>query len=383
MNKTNVAIFEGIKPLIQYEGTPCLSIYFPVVLGGDSAYVNATRFKTLLRSAEEKLHQRGMSVKEIEEFLAPVNALQGDVKFWQDQEEALGVFVGKDFFRTEKLRVSCEDFVFVGSRFYIRPLIAMLNTNGKFYILALSGNDVRLLEASKTTIKEVDLRHVPKSLADALKYDEVEKQYQYYSPLPRDFALGHGHGGGEELSKEQHMRYFQQIDRGLHEFLKNGHIPLVLAGVEYLLSIYREVNTYPNLVGDGIPGNPDRVRVTYEELREKALPLVEPVFRQAQKNAYEQYKNFVGTGKTSNRIEEILPAAHTGRVGILFLHSQKHLWGNYDAEKNSVTIHTQHQNGDEELLNLAALFALQNSGRVFEVTEEMPDTTECAAIYRF
>jgi len=383
MNKQNVAVFEGIKPLFQFEGHPCLTIYLPVVRGGDSAYFNATHFKTLLRTAEEKLQQKGMSTKEIEGFLAPALALQGDVEFWQEQEEALGVFVGKDFFRIEKLKVPCEDFVFLDRRFYIRPLIAMLNGSGKFYILALSGNDIRLLEASRSLVKEVDLKKVPKSLADALKYDEEEKQYQFHSPMPRHFLLGHGHGGGEELSKEHYLRYFQQIDRGLHEFLRNGHTPLVLAGVEYLLSIYREANTYPYLVAEGVAGNPERVRITYEELRDKALPLVEPIFRRAQKDAYEQYRNFLGTGKTSNRIEEILPAAQSGRVGFLFLHSGKHIWGNYDSEKNSVTIHAEPQNGDEELFNLAAIFTLQNSGRVFEVSEEMPDSTGCAAVFRF
>jgi hypothetical protein len=30
----------------------------------------------------------------------------------------------------------------------------------------------------------------------------------------------------------------------------------VLAGVEYLLPIYREANTYPHLLAEGIHGNP-------------------------------------------------------------------------------------------------------------------------------
>jgi len=36
--------------------------------------------------------------------------------------------------------------------------------------------------------------------------------------------------------------------------------PLVLAGVEYLFPIYQEANTYPDLVEEGITGNPENLK---------------------------------------------------------------------------------------------------------------------------
>jgi len=87
-------------------------------------------------------------------------------------------------------------------------------------------------------------------------------------------AKFHGQGVGIDEAKEDILRYFQHIDRGLHALLKDETAPLMLAGVEYLFPLYQEANTYPHLLEQGITGNPDKLKA--ETLREKAWDIVEP-----------------------------------------------------------------------------------------------------------
>lgn len=59
--------------------------------------------------------------------------------------------------------------------------------------------------------------------------------------------MGKG-GGSDESAKNELLRYFRLVSDGLTEFLNGDRVPFVLAGVEYSLPIYKEANTYPNLI---------------------------------------------------------------------------------------------------------------------------------------
>jgi hypothetical protein len=86
---------------------------------------------------------------------------------------------------------------------------------------------------------------------------------------------------------------------------------LVLAATEYYLPLYREVNTYPHLVGEVIPGTP-QLR-NDEELHAHDWKLVESLFDQQRVWAIVQYRNLMGTGRASDQFVEIVLAAATFR----------------------------------------------------------------------
>lgn len=48
----------------------------------------------------------------------------------------------------------------------------------------------------------------------------------------------------EPLKRTSRTRFFQEVDKGLHKLLKSEPSPLVLAGLEHILSIYREGNLF-------------------------------------------------------------------------------------------------------------------------------------------
>ena len=94
----------------------------------------------------------------------------------------------------------------------------------------------------------------------------------------------------------------------MHELLREETTPLVLAGVEYLFPIYREANTYPYLLEQGVAGNPDKLKA--ETLREKAWGIVEPSVLQNQQEAAARYEELATTDRASTNISEIVPAAY-------------------------------------------------------------------------
>jgi hypothetical protein len=156
----------------------------------------------------------------------------------------------------------------------------------------------------------------------------------------------------------------------------------VLAGVEYLFPLYKEANSYPHLVEEGIPGNPEEQSL--EELHAQAWPLVQPFFMQAQEKATAQYGQLAGTGQATADVKEAVLAAHHGRVDVLFVAIGVQVWGSVDPSTGTVKVHQDPEPGDQDLLDLAAIQTILNGGTVYaSEPEQVPEGAPLAAVFRY
>jgi hypothetical protein len=318
--------------------------------------------------------------------LKPAKALIKDNRFWQYQADTLAAFISSDGFHHYRFPLKFDELLVVTDRFHIKPLLYLFTNDGRFYILALSQNEVRLFQCSRYSIREVELEDAPRSLSEALQYDDPRKQLQYHTQTPggtgKRAAMFHGHGVGKDDMKENILRFFHQVDQGLQKILREERAPLVLAGVDYLLPIYQEANSYSHLMEKGIAGNPEGLNP--EELQQEAWRLVEPYFLKAQEDAAAQYEQFAGGDRASSEIEKIIPAALDGRVDLLFVAVGVQRWGTFDPVTFSIHLHEELGPGDEDLLDFAALHTLLNGGTVYAVKpEEVPDEAPVAAVFRY
>jgi Bacterial archaeo-eukaryotic release factor family 3 len=272
------------------------------------------------------------------------------------------------------------------NRFHVKPLLALLAAGHRFYVLALSQNQVRLLEGTPHGVQEAELTDVPRSLGDALKYDDLEKELGLHVAGrggPGARAVFHGHGAGGEVDKALVERFLRQVDDGLREVLKAETAPLVLAGVDYEQAMFRQLTRYPHVLGQGIGGNPEQLRPA--ELRERAWAIVEPVFARARLQAAERYEKAAGRGQgAAGAVAEVVRAALQGRVDTLLVAVGEQRWGTVDPQALGVRIHDQRQPGDEDLLDRAAMHTLLTSGTVFAVPpQQVPGPGPAAALLRY
>jgi len=91
------------------------------------------------------------------------------------------MFLSPEVFRAYMLPYVFKELVIVADRFHIRPLLPLLSGDGRFYILALSQNKVRLLQGTHYSVNEVPLTDVPKNLAETLRDDDSWKGLQMHS----------------------------------------------------------------------------------------------------------------------------------------------------------------------------------------------------------
>ena len=393
----NLPSKDDLRMLMNIEEDPCISLFFPTYRRGTDRQQNRMTLINQVREVKQHFLASELSARKTEAstqriaaLLQPIDNLLEENTSWQHPESSMTVFCSPNHFHVYHLPFRVTEQVVVATHFYLKPLLPLLN-DGHFFVLALSQNERRLIEGTRYSMHLVEVPEtVPENLAQALRYDQPENQVRYYSSSSRGYsskggrraAIFYGQGVGIDDTKKNLLRYFQQIDRGLHELLHDQQAPLVLAGVEYLLPIYREANTYPHLIEQSITGNPEQLSI--ETLHEHAWSIVERVVLKEQQEAQARYRELAQTEQASSNVSEVVPAAFYGHVADLFVALDKQLWGTFDPTTYTIEVHEEPLPNDEELLDLAAMQTVRHGGSVYAVEHtHMPGEALVAAVFRY
>jgi hypothetical protein len=385
----DIICIDEIKNLIQRSPGLFVSIYLPTHHTGGSDPQDPIRLKNLIRQGEDKLTRAGLRTTEARVMLEPIQRLVGDNMFWRQQSDGLAIFVHNNNYAYYQVPSLMDETVVVTNRFHIKPLLSLLNNCGWYYVLALSRNEIRLLQCTEFNSIRVRLEGVPKNLDEYMQSEVPDARITYHSSTQASgaavgsaSAVQSGEGSKANYDKNTVYQYFEKVNKGVFNVLKDEKAPLVLTGVDYLLPIYRKANNYNNLIAGGIDGNPETW--TDDVLRQQAWKIVKPYFDKSKQEAMAQFNQSAGTGLTSTDIKEIITNAHSGRIRFLFLAKGANQWCTYDATSNDVILSQNAQQSDEDLLDLAAFETLAHAGTVYIVDREnVPGNTAMSAVLRY
>ncbi|GBE90339.1 hypothetical protein [Nostoc cycadae] len=385
---------DEIKTLTEHNEKPCVSLYMPMQKAGSEIRQNPIRFKNLIREAQARLEAMEISKNEANQLLQPAMELDTG-EFWENQDQSLAIFIAPGIFRYYQLPMEFAELVVVSDRFHIKPLLYLINHDGQFYVLALSQQDLKFFAGTRSGLNEVEVENLPKSLDKALLYDETAKEGQFRIATKKGSTAtsfsssqpGAFHGQGSP-DRDQHqeaiLQFFHIVDAELHEKLREETAPLILAGVDYLHPIYRQANSYTNLLEQGITRRLELFQT--DELHADAWEIVEPLLHESEQQAMELYQQLAGegTGTASNDLKEIVAAAYYQRVDSLFVPVGQQIWGKFDPEPMNVDLHSELEPDDQDMLDFAAIHTIINGGKVYAVEpEKMPNQVQVAAIFRY
>lgn len=380
--------------LIATTERPCISIYLAGHRGEGKPGVkqDQIKLKNFIKEARTKLLALGTDQAQSEALLAPLQAVLADDGFWMEQTEGIALFSAAGFFHSQRLPYNFDgqDLVVVADRFLLKPLLPFLCNQQEFFVLALDQHAVRLLHVENHHASEVPLpRRVPHNIATTLQYEEREQQQHFMSSRPErgnerglNANFDATYHGGEADPKEEIVRYFKEIDHGLREIFNHLQSPLILAGVEYEIGLYRQHNTYPHLLAECIEGGARML--SDAELHQRGWQLVAPLIVQARAADAERFHELESKNRGSSELSEVVRAAYQGRVDTLFLATDIQRWGRYNPDDDTFVEHNEPQPGDIDLIDFAAHETLAKGGKLWPVKlAEMPAASPVAAIFRF
>lgn len=385
--KAELAEFQSLKDLktiLATEG-PCLSVYIPLSAAppNQSAKENALEWRDTLRTLEPRVQQSGALGRELLESVRDWDALFADR---QPQGRSVAVLRSSDVFSVTWLDEAVKSRAELGPRFYIRPLLAELTRQKVFYILALSQKDVRLLRCTARSSEEVALPpHVAagfEAFMNSAKPDHLTEGRAAPGP-----GAGSSKGvmfttsSDREDKGEYLAHFFRQIDRGVEELLRGKTDPVVLVGVEYEIALYRSLHSSLPLSLEAVQGAPNGLKSG--EMHARALDALLRCYETKLDEALAHYNHKVGGG-ASNRLKDVVTAAHDGRVLTLLVSDTLETTGVFDESTHSVKGRETGGPSDEDLVNDAAVQTIRHAGQVLVVPNgKMPNGAPLAAIFRF
>jgi hypothetical protein len=186
----NILQHNDLRALIQDTDGYRISIYMPTHRKAIETQQDPIRLKNLLADAEERLVDEGLRRPTARDLLEPARNLLDDNLFWQHQSDGLAIFLSTGSSHMYRLPLDFEELVVISAQFHIKPLLPVLSGDGQFFILAISQDEVRLLQGTRYNVDEVDLEGLPPSLAEALRFDDPEKQFQFHTATRPPGGIG-------------------------------------------------------------------------------------------------------------------------------------------------------------------------------------------------
>lgn len=253
---------QELKELKVFREPFCLTIYAPLIDPNAATNPNRIEVKNLLREAKTALLSAGVNPRDVKKTLRPAKLLLEDHEFWPIHHESLVLFMHHKLFRYYHIPDHAIPYMLtVETGFNVEPLLKAMKDNKQYYVLALGHKNVRLYEGDHYNLKPVQLKNFPADMKQTLNIDEYPNWREKHEIAPSYMGKGseavHGQYNVSQTDKAMLLEFFRRIDHRLHNFLFRHQKPLIIAGVGYLLPIYRKANTYPSLLPGAITGNQD------------------------------------------------------------------------------------------------------------------------------
>jgi hypothetical protein len=382
-----------LDELLACEAQPAISIYLPTHKAGRDIRQDPIRLRNLLGTAAKRL-AIDRRPPEVEGLLEPARRLVEDEEFWRHQEHGLAIFIAPGFDRIHKLPIAVAEQVAIGRHFCVRPLLPIVEATGWFWLLAITAGGTRLLRGSRWAIAPVGGIDLPQGIEEI--YNETVFQEQHYaSPTGRPSLAPSGLSKAqsfgetpEDLRKAQLLQLLRRVGAAVEPVVRREPAPLILAALPEIQGNFREIANWKELWPEGIQENPDAM--SDEALRDKAWALLAPQ-RNARSDAALGRLNALigaGNGKAATRSEAIVEAARDGRIELLFLPPDQAVWGRLSEAGDSIVIHDEPAEDDEDLLNYAAAMTLRHGGEVMvvepaRVLQQVSPSGTAAAILRY
>ena len=376
---------ELIEDLIAQPGeAPRVSLYLPTAPEPERLKENEIRLKDQLKTLAGRLEALDTPGRQAKALVRMIGDAVTDWRNGTRLERGLAVFAHAGQLRQHALPQTVPEGVFAGERYHLKPLLAALEHNRPFYLLALSQNHAGLFEGDARGLRRLKPDGSwPGSLEQVAGTEPAGKTLHYHAGARGgESAIYHGHGAGKDDVQPEVQRFLAAVDEALRELPLARRAPVVLAGVTDLLSAFRNLSDFPRLASGQIEGNVEHLGE--DELHRRAWPLLQEQLEADRRDALGSLRASDPGMPVARQLPDALRAAVDGRVDTLFVAGDSERWGRLIESSREVTRHDDWQPGDEDLLDRAAVESHQRGARVHVMAAgELPGRDAVLARLRY
>ncbi|RFS26988.1 hypothetical protein DVR12_04175 [Chitinophaga silvatica] len=301
---------QELLTLSQYYGAPAVTILLSTHRTHPDSKQDPINLKKLVTMAENQLYET-YDKREVWPILDKIKSAEAEVNH-EYNLDSLAIFASKDVLKIVKMPIPVTDRIVISDRFEIRPLLRALEQKEYYYVLTISRNKIRLLEAfNDTLVREVSNKDFP--------FENTQYYTTDHMKIIQDSYL-------DDLVKE----YFNVADKRFKEYYYAEPLPVILLGDAKMLAYYEEQMDIKNIVIGTAHGNYDDT--TPHEILKITYPIVKQHLEEKEQQALQVIDIAQSAQKLNTDFGDIYRAAQAGAADTLYIEKTYFARGTVDEE---------------------------------------------------
>lgn len=367
---------------------PCISMFLPGQRPGEPDKQHALQCKAMLTAVEKELSRRQVSASDRVSLLASLRDFLGEPDYMNTTLESIALFRSPRAFEVYHVPPTMPPLAAVEARFLVTPLLAKLAPAHNFFVLLVTRKHARLLEVDMLRTHAVPFPEgVPTDLDAFLAFKAPDHRLAnrvFAGPDVGSMAgVTFGTGSGKDHQDAYFHDFLKAVDHGLAPVLAAEGKPLVVAGAEAEVAIYRGINSWHQLAHEAVLLSPDG-GFTDEQITERARATLRGSLTEEEHRVLAQFEKHGADHRSCLEIQAILRAATEGRVRHLFITEGSRLLGNVDQINGTTRMPGEVMADCDDLINAAAVDTIRHSGQVWILPpDQMPAAVSMAAVFRY
>ncbi len=379
---------QGFYELLHASHPRSVSIYLPTPEVGADGNRRDVQLRDLVEKVLDQLKSVELKKNEHKNVMKVVDEMLSSDEFWRQGNKGFAIFVSPHLQKWYRLPIDILPLAIVSYRFHLKPLIPLVTEHEDFYLLSLSKQRVELFCGDRYGLHKEEVVGMPKDLEEVVGTDTGERQLQFHtrstsSSGGRRPAVYHGQSSWKDDKQKYLNRFLQQVDNAVTKHLETQKAPLILSGVEKMLTEYVIINTYPHLLKEVVlQGN--REGDSLKNLHTEALQKLQSYFYDQERAKIEKYLTHGSPRRISTKIDEILRQARMGKVDTVLVARGVRKWGKFDENTLAVDVEDKQTPQNHDLFDLACAETMLNGGTAYVLPPEFIPTPEpIAAVFRY
>lgn len=288
MNRIDLKKIQSIKDY------PCISILMPTHRHHPENKQDPIRLKNLIKEAEKRLSKE-LSGAETKPLVNKLNKLSDTIDF-QYLLDGLALFVSKGHSYKFIFPFPVKERVLIDPTFATRDLVFAINRSQPYYVLLLNDKLSRIFLGVRENIDEISSNGFP--------------VYNKFIQMIENSETQHTNDRLQE-NAEKDKNYFREVDKELRKINNENEYPVILAGVEKNIAVFKEITSHPENVITAIKGNYDKTPDL--EFTRLIWPEAKRGFAEMRKQVLKQLDESMGMKKAATGIDEVWKTANEGR----------------------------------------------------------------------
>lgn len=284
---------ETLKKIREINAENCVTIALNTHRTRPDSEKDSIHLKNLIKEAEERIFA-DQSKQDAQKLVQRLRDLATNIDHSHNLESLL-LFVNDEISEYVRLPIAVVDRVVIDNTFATRDMVRALHMESNYYVLVLSKQNSRLIEAvNDSVVKEVG------------------------SPFPFDNTTFSKTKADINRQTSMIAEYFNQVDKVVNEVRKSNSLPVLICTEVSNFSEYLKIADQKDSIFETFL-NKNRLDEPAHHIVSEAWGIVKQEIKGRNNARKEELEQAVSSGHFLSETNEIWRAIHEGRVQTLFI----------------------------------------------------------------